>query len=212
MSDNDLLRKLDLAIWIGKSLFERGKTSGASANLSFAHEDRVYITATGTCFGNLTPESFSEVDRLGVLRRGPTPSRELLLHLKLYGKRPKVGAVIHTHSFYAVLWSCLRHASPEDVIPSHTPYLKMRLGTVGLVPFAPPGSKELFELFAERIERSDGYLLAGHGPVVGGDDLLSAFYNLEELEESARVAWALRGENAASVSVQDRGTGGTPPP
>jgi len=142
---SDLSEKFEQAIRIGKSLFERGKTAGASANLSFIHradggEERVYITGTGTCFGWLTPESFSEVDRSGARLGGPAPSRELPLHLKFYDKKPHAGAVIHTHSFYAVLWSCLDHANPRDVIPSHTPYLRMRVGSVALVPYAPPGS------------------------------------------------------------------------
>jgi len=75
----------------------------------------------------------------------------------------------------------------------------MRLGTVGLVPYAKPGSQELFGAFAQRLHRSDGFLLANHGPVVGGTDLFSAFYNLEELEESARVAWTLRGSGANRI-------------
>ncbi|GHS94937.1 putative aldolase class 2 protein [Synergistales bacterium] len=196
---SELSQKIEQAIWIGKSLFERGKTAGASANLSFAHEEQIYITGTGTCFGTLTPEFFSVLDKSMSHRDGPPPSRELPLHMELYNKKPKVKAVIHTHSFHAVLWSCLRHENHEDVIPAWTPYLKMRLGTVGLIPYAKPGSQKLFELFGERVENSDGYLLANHGPVVGGKDLLDAFYIIEELEESARVAWALRNEGISPI-------------
>jgi ribulose-5-phosphate 4-epimerase/fuculose-1-phosphate aldolase len=75
----------------------------------------------------------------------------------------------------------------------------MRLGTVGLVPYAPPGSKELFALFTEHVKDSDGYLLKNHGPVVGAKDLMSAFACIEELEESARIAWELRHENAETI-------------
>ncbi|MDR1733235.1 MAG: class II aldolase/adducin family protein [Synergistaceae bacterium] len=193
----ELLEKIELAIWIGKSLFERGKTAGASANMSFLHDDRIYITGTGTCFGTLTRDSFAAVDRSGNLLEGLPPSKEMPLHLALYNKKPKTGAVIHTHSFHSVLWSCLAHDNPTDVIPSWTPYLKNRLGTVGIIPYAPPGSQELFRLFGERVEKSDGYLLANHGPVVGDKNLMSAFHSLEELEESARVAWALKDEKTA---------------
>jgi ribulose-5-phosphate 4-epimerase/fuculose-1-phosphate aldolase len=199
---SDLPGKIELAIWIGKSLFERGKTAGDSANLSFLHDDLVYITGTGTCFGALTHNSFSTVDRSGKHLKGLPPSREMPLHLALYNKKPKVNAIIHTHSFYSVLWSCLAHANSADVIPSWTPYLRKRLGTVGIIPYAPPGSQELFRLFGERIEKSDGYLLANHGPVVGDKDLMSAFHSLEELEESAHVSWALKNEKIA-VLIQE---------
>ena len=35
--ENLLEEKTETAVWIAKSLFDRGKTSGSSANLSFLH-------------------------------------------------------------------------------------------------------------------------------------------------------------------------------
>ena len=43
----------------------------------------------------------------------------------------------------------------------------------------------------ERLPLSDAYLLKQHGPVVGGRTLMDAFYGIEELEESAKMAWHL---------------------
>lgn len=189
-----LEEKLTTAIWIGNSLFTRSKTSGSSANMSFEHNNKIYITGSGTCFGTLSSQDFSVISRDGIHLFGISPSKEYPLHLELYHKNDNIKAVIHTHSFYATLWSCLEHKNPNDVIPPYTPYLKMKLGSVGLIPYGKPGSKELFEAFAERINRSNGYLLKNHGPVVGGTDLMSAFFLLEELEESAHAAWELRGE------------------
>lgn len=56
--DTQLNEKLEAAIWAAKSLFERGRTSGSSANLSFLHDGKLYITASGSCFGRLTREDF----------------------------------------------------------------------------------------------------------------------------------------------------------
>jgi len=75
----------------------------------------------------------------------------------------------------------------------------MRIGTIGLIPYGKPGSQTLFRYFEERVRDSDGYILQNHGPVVGGPDLMNAFCNLEELEESARIAWALRNEKNARL-------------
>ena len=75
----------------------------------------------------------------------------------------------------------------------------MKLGRVGLVPYAKPGSQELFAAFKKCVNNSEGYLLKNHGPVVGGEDLMSAFYNLEELEESAHIAWKLRKEGLKEI-------------
>lgn len=90
-----------------------------------------------------------------------------------------------------MLWSFIPCEKEHDCIPAHTPYLKMKLGTVGLIPYEKPGSEALFSAFRERIGLSDGYLLKNHGPVVPGKTVMDAFFCLEELEESARIAWEL---------------------
>lgn len=179
------------AVWIAKSLFERNKTSGSSANLSFFHEGHVYITESGTCFGTLKPDQFVPLSMDGKILSHHRPSKEWPLHLQLYQKKRDIGAVIHTHSTYCVLWSFQDHLDRKDCIPEYTPYLKMKLGTVGMVPYEAPGSPELFQRFGEYIEKSDGYLLERHGPVIAGKSLWDAFYCLEELEESAKIAWML---------------------
>lgn len=178
-------------LWVAHSLFERGKTSGSSANISFRFEDHIYISASGTCFGTLADDDFAELDLDGHHISGKKPSKEWPLHLALYQKSPEIGAVIHTHSLYSILWSMIPDLDPKDCIPPHTPYLEMKLGSVGLVPYEKPGSEALFEAFRQRINDSNGYLLIRHGPVVPGKTMMDAFYCLEELEESAHVAWEI---------------------
>ena len=194
-------RELEKTIWVAEKLFDRGKVNGSSANISVKIGDVVYISGSGTSFGNLKKEDFVVMYQTGEIVRGERkPSKEYPLHLLLYQKK-RVGAVIHTHSFYATLWSCLHFANPKDVMPDYTPYLKMKVGTVGLIPYAPPGSQELFQLFEDRIMDSDGYLLSNHGPVIGGENIMDAFYGLEELEESAKIAWHLLGVSTESVNL-----------
>ncbi len=189
--DKILEQKFDDAIWVAKSLFERGKTAGSSANLSFRHGDTIYITGSGTCFGRLSYQSFAAVSLTGEPRNEVKASKEFPLHKMCYEKDDSVMAVIHTHSFYATLYSCLPHEEKASIIPDYTPYLKMKVGNVALVPFAKPGSQELFSLFQSRIALGDAFLLANHGPVVPGKSILDAFYGIEELEESCHIAWEL---------------------
>ena len=190
--DTELQKKMEDAIWCAASLFNRNKTSGSSANLSFLHDGIMYITAGGSCFGRLDESRFSAVSLDGEHLAGPRPSKEWPLHLIVYQHKEAAQAVIHVHSLYSILWSTLPHKDTTDIIPPHTPYLGMKVGKVGLVPFAKPGSEELFRLFEERVDQSDGFILGNHGPVVAGKNIMDAFYNLEELEESAHIAWELR--------------------
>lgn len=183
--------KLQDALWAAHSLFTRGKTSGSSANMSFLHDGQIYISASGSCFGTMKKEDFTPISMNGCPSGEKKPSKEWPLHLELYKKSPDIGAVIHTHSTYSVLWSFLPSLNEQDCIPEHTPYLKMKLGTTGLIPYEKPGSEALFQALRERIGQSDGYLLKNHGPLVPGRTIMDAFYSLEELEESARIAWEL---------------------
>ena len=193
--DEALEKNIDTAIWIAKSLFSRNKTSGSSANMSFRQGNMVYITGSGSCFGNLKPEDFSSISIDGTHISGVKPSKEAPLHTMVYKAHNDVNAVIHTHSRYAVAWSCLKQL-PDNVIPDYTPYLKMKLGSVVLVPYEKPGSEELFKRFEERVHLAKGFLLKNHGPLAGGNSLMDAFYNLEELEESCTISWMLRNEEA----------------
>lgn len=186
--DEVLQKKLNDAVWAAHSLFERGKTSGSSANMSFLHEGKMYISASGSCFGTLTADDFAVVTMDGTSLNGKKASKEFILHKYYYEKDPAIQAVIHTHGPYATLWSCRSFDTDEDVIPHYTPYLEMKVGKIGLVPYAKPGSAELFEAFKKNLEKGQAYLLKNHGGIVGGKTVLDAFYGIEELEESARVA------------------------
>lgn len=184
-------QQLQQAVWVAHTLFRLGKTSGSTGNLSFRSGDTIYISRSGTCFGTLTEEDFSAVSMDGRLLRGRKPSKELPLLRMLYLHNPELGAVVHTHGRYGVLWSCVPGLDREDCIPGVTPYLAMKLGKIRLIPYAKPGSQELFQALKERLD-GNGYLLERHGALVGEKELMDAFYGVEELEESACIAWQLR--------------------
>lgn len=183
--------QMEAAIWSAKSLFNRNIVTGSAANLSFRDGDRIWITRSGTIFGRMTEQDFAVIDLEGRPMGDAKPSKEAPIHLAMYHKSRAIGAVIHTHSFYSVLWSCLLADGTGDTIPSHTPYLSMILGRVPLVPYHQPGSAELFQAFRAALGEADGYLLKNHGPVVGGQTVMDALARLEELEVSAKTAWYL---------------------
>ncbi len=184
--------EIENALFVANALFMRNKVSGSSANLSFKVGSYIVISASGASFGTMTKDDFAVLDLQGRLLEGRKPSKEAPLHQYFYQKDPNIGAVLHTHSFYATLWACVPHQDPCDVIPKYTPYLEMKLGKVGLISYAPPGSKELFAMMKEHINDAAGFLLAHHGPIVPGKNIVDAFNILEELEESCRIAWYVK--------------------
>jgi len=48
--DSVLEEKIKAAVWTAHSLFDRGKATGSSANMSFRHNNQIYISASGSCF------------------------------------------------------------------------------------------------------------------------------------------------------------------
>lgn len=190
----ELSSKFADAIWVGTSIFSRNKTSGSSANMSFRHGDRIYITGSGTCFGRLTEGDFSVLDLDGNLLSGPKPSKEYPLHLMMYHKE-NIGAVLHTHGTYCVLWTCISREPDSDFLPSYTPYLDRKLGPVKAIGYHAPGSQALFQAAEAALDDRNGYVLKNHGALVRGKSILDTFYGMEELEESAKIAFLLEGRS-----------------
>lgn len=186
-----------------RSLFERGFSVGTAGNISVRREDGILITPTNSCMGFLEAARISKLDPKGQHVAGDPPSKELFLHRAFYATRPQAKAVVHLHSTYATALSCCTDLDPEDTIPAVTPYMVMRVGKVPLIDYAPPGDPAL----GHTLEKFDGQkaavLLGNHGPIVSGSSLSAAVYAAEELEETAKLAFLLRGSNHRRLSDAD---------
>lgn len=174
-----------------KSLFDRGYSVGSAGNISVAIDDGLLITPTNSSLGWLDVDEISKLDRDGKHISGLAPSKEIYLHRAFYRTRPGTGAVVHLHSTYGTALSCLDHKNAEDCVPPITPYLVMKVGKVGLVPYFRPGDAAAAGLIEALGGRFAAVLLANHGPVVSGPDLRSAVFAAEELEETAKLVVTL---------------------
>ncbi|MEM7254854.1 MAG: 3-oxo-tetronate 4-phosphate decarboxylase [Pseudomonadota bacterium] len=174
-------------VTLGRSMFERGLTPGSSANMSVRIADGWIITPTNSCFGFLEANSLSKMDREGNLVSGEKPSKEFTLHRAMYDQRPDDTTVIHLHSTYATLVSCMSGLDTQDMVTPLTPYLLMRLGRITLIPYFPPGDIRLADALREVADRHAGVLMANHGPIVSASSPEAAMFNMEELEESAKL-------------------------
>lgn len=197
----DLVRD-EIVKW-GRSLFERGLTSGSSGNISAKVDGGYIATPTNSCMGFLDPARLSKISPEGEHISGDTPTKELPLHLAFYNKRADCGAVVHLHSSYATALSCLADTPSENAIPPITPYVVMRAGPVPIVPYRKPGSEEAGVHVSSVAADHSAVLIANHGPIATGKDLPSAVFAIEEIEEAAKLVLITRGMNVRFLSDAD---------
>lgn len=188
---------------MSRSLYERGFSVGSAGNISVAIDDAILMTPTNSCLGFLDPARISKVSRDGRHLSGDKPSKEIFLHTAFYETRRETGAVVHLHSTYATALSCLTDTDPDNCIPPLTPYVVMRVGRVKLLEYVRPGDERAADLIRALGGGYAAVLLANHGPVVTGNDILSAVYAAEELEETAKLLLMLRGLPTRMLSQED---------
>ncbi|WP_033068356.1 3-oxo-tetronate 4-phosphate decarboxylase [Thalassospira australica] len=185
---------------LSASLFERGLTFGASGNISVRLDDGWLMTPTGSSMGNLDPARLSRLDQDGNLISGDKPTKEAFLHQCMYDGQKTARAVVHLHSSYSAAVSCMDCGCTHSVLPPLTPYFVMRIGSLPLVPYYPPGDINLAKAVKELAGDHHAVLLANHGPVVAGDSLENAIYATEELEETAKLFLLLQGQKTRPLN------------
>lgn len=192
MSENELREQMSS---LALSLFNRGFSTGGAGNISAKLQDgRILVTPTNSSLGRLDAISISLLDTDGALLAGDPPSKEAVMHQSVYQARPDCKAIVHLHSTYLTALSCLDGLDPADVLRPFTPYYVMRVGALPLVPYYRPGHPELAKATAERFGAgAKAVLLANHGAVVAGKNLVDAVNNAEELEETAKLYFVLGG-------------------
>ena len=87
-----------------------------------------------------------------------------------------------TATGFAVAGRALNQALLPEVI--------VGLGQIPLVQYATPGTAELSEAIEPFVPHYDALLLANHGAVTCGPDLLTAFFRMETIEHSAKITLA----------------------
>ncbi len=167
-----------------------GLVPGISGNLSVRvpGQNRVLIKATAYSLGDVTEAEILLVDLDGNVLEQTTarPSKELFFHLAIYRRRPDVGAVVHLHPPYTLVFAAT-HSLPPYLTGASRAFLGDGLV---LIPPAPSGSKELVRLVEEAFAdpKVRAAVLAEHGSLTVGADLSQAFYTTQYLEDAARTA------------------------
>lgn len=191
---------------LAASFFSRGLAFGSTGNLSVRVGDTVWITPTGKSLRHLEPDSLARVSMTGEVLGPVAPSKEYPFHLGCYrsGEARGVAAVVHLHCTHCVALSCLEEIDERNLLPPLTPYYYMRVSPVAVVPYFTPGSQELAQAVESAAAWSDSLLLRNHGAIALGKSLSEAADRLEEFEETAKLAFLLRGDRVRMIPPEER--------
>jgi ribulose-5-phosphate 4-epimerase/fuculose-1-phosphate aldolase len=201
MTEPEIRRQL---VAMGRSLFDRGFSVGGAGNISLRLPDGgILMTPTNSSLGRLETDGLSKLDAAGRHVSGDRPSKEFELHLAMYGTRRDCGAVVHLHSTYLTALSCLNGLDPGNALRPFTPYYVMRVGSLPVIPYYMPAHPGIARDCAAMAASASAFLLANHGSVVIGKDLVEAVNNAEELEETAKLYFLLAGRDIRYLSEDE---------
>ncbi|MGI6109856.1 MAG: L-fuculose-phosphate aldolase, partial [Eubacteriaceae bacterium] len=168
-----------------RMLIEHGLTKGTGGNISILNAERglFAISPSGIDYFETEPEDVVVMDLDGKIVDGNRkPSSEHELHRIFYANRGDIGAVVHTHSVYSTVLGTLREGLPASS------YLVAFAGPdVRCAEYASYGSPELARNAFESMRDRKAVILANHGLVAGGPDILNAFNIAEQIEGCAEV-------------------------
>jgi L-fuculose-phosphate aldolase len=173
---------------VGSWMYDREYIVACEGNVSVRLPDG-RILATPTCMnkGCLSPEDMVITDLNGYKLSGDRKiSSEIQMHLLFYRSRPDVNAVCHAHPVTATGFASAGRSLDQALLPE----VIVGLGQVPLVRYATPGTPDLSQALEPFVESYDALLLANHGVVTCGPDLLTAFYRMETVEHFAKILLA----------------------
>lgn len=184
---NESQHRRDICV-VGRWMYERGFIVACEGNLSVRlDEERVLTTPTCMNKGMLSPEDLVVTDLEGRQLAGTRKvSSELAMHLLFYRMRPDVHAICHAHPPTATGFAAAGRALNQALLPE----VIIGLGQIPLVRYATPGTTELSAALEPFVPHYDALLLANHGAVTCGPDLLTAFFRMETIEQFAKITLA----------------------
>jgi L-fuculose-phosphate aldolase len=169
----------------GKMLHERSYIAATDGNLSVRLDsDAILCTPTMMSKGMMEPEDLVVVNLAGrrVIGRRNVSS-EIAMHLLIYKLRPDVHGIVHAHpptaTGYAAAGLPLNQALVSEIVIS--------LGCIPLARYATPGTAELTQALEPLVPNYDAILMANHGVVTYGSDLLQAYMKMETVEHFACI-------------------------
>lgn len=172
----------------GKKMSAAGLSTGTSGNISVYNpeEGLMAISPSGIDYFSTTPADVVITDLdANIVDGGRKPSSEWALHTAFYRRKPRIRAVVHTHSMYCTTFAVL--GMPLRAV--HYVIADAGAAEIPCAPYRLFGTPELAEAAVETCGRSDAVLLANHGLVACGRDIQGAYSLACSLEYLAELQY-----------------------
>ena len=171
---------------VGRWIHDRGFVASTDGNISVRlGPDRILISPTAVSKSMMAPDDLVIIDfegrRVGGFRK---PSSEMAMHHLIYRLRPDVNAVCHAHPPTATGYAAAGIPLDKPILCE----LVIGLGSIPVARYGTPGTSELTAALEPLVQSYDSILMANHGVVTCGPDLLTAFLRMETTEHFARVS------------------------
>lgn len=176
----------DEIVRLGRMMHERQYVAATDGNLSVRLEDgSILATPTGCCKGMMQPEDMVVVDLEGRRKHGDrNVSSEIAMHLMIYRLRPDIRGIVHAHPPTATGFAAAGMALDQPLLSEAV----LSLGSVPLARYGTPGTHELTDSLMPLVPHYDAILMANHGVVTYGEDLMRAYMKMETVEHFAKVS------------------------
>jgi len=185
MNYPDVKKAKEMICEIGKRMYHREYVAANDGNISLKVEDnKILATPTGVSKGFMTEEMISELDLDGNWNGiGMKPTSEIKMHLRVYKENEDVGAVVHAHPPIATAFSVANIELTKPILIENV----LLLGPIHIASYAKPGTEEVPQSIAPYCRDYKGVLLANHGALTWGRDLIQAYHRLESMEHYAKI-------------------------
>ncbi len=170
---------------IGRRIYNKGFAAANDGNISLRlDENRVLCTPTRVSKGYMKPDDLCVVDMDGKQLSGQRKrSSEILLHLTIMKHRPDIRSCVHCHPPHATAFAVAHEPIPKCTMPE----FEVFLGEVAITPYETPGGQKFADTVIPYIKDTDVVLLANHGTITAGTDLMDAYFKTEIIDAYCRI-------------------------
>jgi L-fuculose-phosphate aldolase len=184
MSQTELQLREEI-VRVGRLVFDKGWIAANDGNISVRLDDgRILATPTGVCKGMMDPSDVIVCDMDGNKLCGERDiTSEMAMHLTIYRLRPDMRSVLHAHPPVATGFATAGRALNQALLPE----VIIKLGSVPLADYGLPGTPALTEGMLPYIPKYEALLMANHGAVSYGEDVMQAYFRMEIVEHFARI-------------------------